>query len=147
MPYDDKAKMRQWYLRNRVKVLAQTKARRDADPEKYRALSRAYARANKEEARWRNLFYNFGRMGFTKEWYQEKLLAQGNTCAICKKAAKLFVDHCRKTDKLRALLCHHCNSGIGLLRESPDIMRSAIEYVTRHAPEAGASYTFEPDEA
>ncbi|MBK7864329.1 MAG: hypothetical protein IPJ65_38165 [Archangiaceae bacterium] len=88
MPYDDKAKMRQWYLRNRVKVLAQTKARRD----KKRGIQL-----------WG---------GFTKEWYQEKLLAQGNTCAICKKAAKLFVDHCRKTDKLRALLCHHCNSGI-----------------------------------
>jgi|SRR5690349_5910748 len=44
---------------------------------------------------------------------------------------KLVVDHCHQTKVIRGLLCHHCNSAIGHLRESPAIIRAALAYVER----------------
>lgn len=32
---------------------------------------------------------------------------------------------------VRGLLCHHCNIGVGVFRDKPDLMRAAIEYITR----------------
>ncbi|AZS07974.1 endonuclease VII [Gordonia phage Kabocha] len=57
---------------------------------------------------------------------------QRNRCAICKRRRKLFVDHDHKTGKVRGLLCHHCNTGIGMLEDSPVYMRRAITYVKKH---------------
>jgi len=59
--------------------------------------------------------------------------AQGGRCAICHQPPKtvrgLHVDHCHKTNRVRGLLCHGCNTGIGALREVPDVLLSAIKYL------------------
>jgi hypothetical protein len=60
------------------------------------------------------------------------LFAQQNgVCAICREASDrgLYVDHCHRTGRVRALLCHHCNSAIGFLRESPLLARAAAMYL------------------
>ena len=64
---------------------------------------------------------------------------QGGTCMICNKAGDirkkdsrpiaLAVDHNHETGKIRGLLCLNCNSGIGKLGDSTDILRKAIEYL------------------
>ncbi len=43
--------------------------------------------------------------------------------------AKLMVDHDHTTGEVRGLLCHNCNRAIGLLREDPERLRRAIEYL------------------
>jgi hypothetical protein len=43
------------------------------------------------------------------------------------------VDHDHVTGRVRALLCNLCNAGIGHLRDDPQIMQAAIEYVRFHA--------------
>jgi len=55
--------------------------------------------------------------GITVEQYNQMLLAQNNTCKICKNTCKsgknLAVDHCHTTGKVRGLLCATCNVNLG----------------------------------
>jgi hypothetical protein len=44
------------------------------------------------------------------------------------------VDHDEETNKVRGLLCRHCNQGIGLLRHSQDNLRRAVAYLEKHHP-------------
>ena len=75
----------------------------------------------------------------SRERYAEMKAAQGGRCAICgaeksarKGAEALCVDHDHATGNIRALLCHQCNSGIGMLAEDMDRMYRAAEYVASH---------------
>lgn len=52
-------------------------------------------------------------------------------CTICKTEGKLHVDHDHSTGLTRGLLCHSCNVGLGHMRDSPDILRSAIAYLKK----------------
>jgi hypothetical protein len=80
--------------------------------------------------------------GITLEKYNKMLLEQNGCCAICKKHADevknkrmilpLFIDHDHKTNKVRALLCLHCNSAIGFLREDVNVAVKIINYLKEH---------------
>ena len=59
--------------------------------------------------------------------------AQGR-CEICGKVMKEYVvDHCHVTSRIRGLLCRSCNTGLGLFKDSPEVLAAAIEYVTTKA--------------
>lgn len=79
------------------------------------------------------------RYGLTPDDFDSMLAAQGGRCAICQsspsKTRRLAVDHDHKTGKIRQLLCDNCNRGIGHLKDSVLILRSAIEYIERHSKE------------
>lgn len=60
------------------------------------------------------------------------LIQQNYQCCICKKVKKLVIDHCHQTSKVRSLLCHHCNAGIGMLFEDCNILLNAIDYIRIH---------------
>lgn len=55
--------------------------------------------------------------------------AQGDACAICGCEGPLVVDHCHDSLAVRGLLCGRCNSGIGMLQNSPTVMRAAADYI------------------
>lgn len=68
---------------------------------------------------------------------------QGSACHLCgKKAERLYIDHdhrhcageksCGSWSCLRALLCRECNSGIGLMRDNPELLRAAADYIEAH---------------
>jgi hypothetical protein len=65
--------------------------------------------------------------------YESLLHAQGGACAICgtrSPGAKSFsADHDHTTGQVRGLLCLKCNTGIGLLQDSPAILEAALEYL------------------
>lgn len=44
-------------------------------------------------------------------------------------ASGLRVDHCHDTGKVRGLLCVTCNAGIGYLKDSPQLLRKAVDYL------------------
>jgi hypothetical protein len=71
--------------------------------------------------------------GITPEEFLEMYNNQEGKCAICKEYPKtlrgLHVDHCHTTMKVRGLLCHGCNTGIGALRENLNVFRNAIAYL------------------
>lgn len=54
-------------------------------------------------------------------------------CEICGSLSPLEIDHCHTTNNLRGKLCHTCNTGIGLLRDNPKILESAILYLRRYS--------------
>lgn len=78
------------------------------------------------------------------EQFQAILEAQNYGCAICGDEGQLVVDHdhnCCPSSKgqertcgkcIRQLLCHRCNQAIGLLREDPFIIESALAYIAKH---------------
>jgi hypothetical protein len=72
------------------------------------------------------------RYGLTIDQYRVLLDRQGGKCAICggnENGRRFAVDHCHDTGRIRGLLCMKCNTGIGKLRDSVDLLRKAIAYL------------------
>lgn len=79
--------------------------------------------------------------GITVEDRDRMLDLQGGLCAICggrpngnpnKKGARLHVDHCHTTNKIRGLLCYSCNTLLGIAKDSPERLEAAAEYLRKH---------------
>lgn len=111
---------RDYYARNRDKVLAS---------------ARAYILANPDAHRRVMLRTNFG---ITLEQYNEMFERQGGVCAICKKpetwlyrdkVRALAVDHDHETGRVRGLLCGNCNRAIGQMLDDPERLRRAADYL------------------
>jgi hypothetical protein len=65
----------------------------------------------------------------------ERLLAdQGGGCLVCLRpdAPRWDVDHDHFTGEVRGVLCHGCNTAIGILRDDPSVLRRAADYIERH---------------
>ena len=76
--------------------------------------------------------------GISLGQYQSMFQAQNGACCICgtsnpkghgSKNSRFSVDHCHRTGKVRGLLCHHCNIGIGAFGDDPAKLNKAIEYL------------------
>lgn len=81
------------------------------------------------------------RYGITLDQYNAMVDQQGGLCAICGKPEtrlhlgklkRLATDHCHERKKVRALLCHQCNTGIGSFGDDPARLRAAADYLERH---------------
>lgn len=85
------------------------------------------------------------RVGITLETYDEMFASQGGLCAICNqpetrrhKNGELFrlaVDHCHKTDEVRALLCGRCNTMLGQIEAAQSVkglLDAMLNYLVRH---------------
>lgn len=70
----------------------------------------------------------------TVDEYQTIFELQSGKCAICKQASNkvLVVDHDHETGKVRALLCGTCNSGLGMFKDSPELLDQAARYLWLH---------------
>lgn len=76
--------------------------------------------------------------GFGLDVFEEKLASQGNRCAICRSdevrgSGDWHVDHCHQSGRVRQILCSPCNSGLGMFRDDPMILRAAAGYLEAHA--------------
>lgn len=72
--------------------------------------------------------------GITIEQFDEMLLAQNNLCAICQEEfiQTPYVDHNHDTGQVRELLCNGCNAAIGHMRENPQYLIAAANYIIKH---------------
>lgn len=75
--------------------------------------------------------------GLTVEAYNDLLVSQHGVCAICggqpPRGRSFHVDHDHTTGAVRGLLCATCNTGIGGLKDSVDLLRKAADYLIRAA--------------
>ena len=84
--------------------------------------------------------------GITEDHYLAMIDDQWGCCAICGTPDEtigqhLCVDHDHKTGAVRGLLCSNCNKGIGLLKDDPKVLESAIRYLTKQSEEARRNNT------
>jgi hypothetical protein len=89
--------------------------------------------------------------GINLKDYQSKLISQNHSCAICNipleeylsqinknrkcKRTTFNIDHCHKTKNVRGLLCHKCNTLLGMAKDSIIILNEAIVYLRKHGHE------------
>jgi len=87
------------------------------------------------------------RYGITAEQYDKMIDDQEGVCAICKvntqggrgPNSRLAVDHNHDTGAVRGLLCGMCNQGIGMFKENPETMITAIEYLKSYESSQSSS--------
>jgi len=148
-----RAYFRKWYRRNlkRCRRYARLQRRRQRKDAAVREKASAY---NKKRW-WTNVKENRKRVrAYIKQWrkkhpvkaralahrflyglerceYLKILKSQKKRCAICKKRFKKtpHVDHCHRSKKIRGLLCGPCNIGLGMMKHSKRILKSAIRYL------------------
>ncbi len=124
MPYADPAQKqahsRRYHIEHREKKLATAKA---------------WVRANPERQKFHQWKHYLGKKyGVTPEDYAALMVAQDGRCAICLTSDpspwdQLSVDHDHKTGRVRGLLCMKCNSCLGYVQDSPDLLRKAVRYL------------------
>lgn len=104
---------------------------REANPERRKNSYKSWASRNPELIR----NYTVKRYGITSADYQIMFDSQNGKCYICgntEENKRLAVDHCHDSNKIRKLLCSHCNQGLGHFRDNEDLMFKAIEYIKCH---------------
>jgi hypothetical protein len=73
--------------------------------------------------------------GITVDEFNTLFEHQGGKCAVCGYSdmtqKKMFphVDHDHETGKVRGLLCSNCNMAIGKMKDSPELLLKAAEYI------------------
>lgn len=108
-------KRKEWYLKNRKRILKKVHEYRLNNPDniKNSILMHTY--------------------GITLINFNEILKLQHGRCRICnyifKNSKSTHVDHNHITGNVRGLLCSDCNTGLGKLKDNPDILQSAINYL------------------
>lgn len=76
--------------------------------------------------------------GWSPEDYEKAWCIQDGKCAICgcilnsSRYTKASADHDHKTGKIRGILCMNCNTALGLMKDSPYRLESAIRYLEEH---------------
>lgn len=110
----------QWRKDNTVKLQATNKRCRERKLAQYQASSRRYV---------------LSQYGMTPNDFDTLKAIQNNSCAICGvlepggKDHKFHIDHNHETLNIRGLLCHHCNKGLGQLKDCVEILEKAITYL------------------
>lgn len=69
----------------------------------------------------------------TPESYTEAFRACEGKCEICgrKQRKKLAIDHNHTTKEFRGLLCTSCNVGIGMFKDSQELLELAKQYIKK----------------
>lgn len=80
------------------------------------------------------------KFGLDRAAWSALFVSQGNACAICRSTEtkpgrgghpQWHTDHDHATGKVRGILCHSCNTGIGLLRDDAGLLEAAAAYLRR----------------
>jgi hypothetical protein len=104
------------------------------------AISAEYRRTHPKEYRAgiRNSTLR-AKYGIDSAGFERMAAAQDRKCKICSvelvftglnQKARAVVDHCHNTGRVRGVLCHRCNLGLGCFNDSPVLLQLAKEYLT-----------------
>ena len=117
----------EFYLRNKISMVRHSTCKE---------CDRKRVKENHNPAAYRNAELQ-RRYGITHQDYEVMLEEQNNRCAICETTDSggrhtsnyFVVDHCHTTGKVRKLLCHHCNTALGLVGDNIDTLHKMIAYL------------------
>ena len=120
-PIDD------FYLRNKTSMVRHSTCK-ECDKKRVKENHDPVAYRNAELQR---------RYGITQQDYEVMIVEQNNQCAICNatepggrhNSGYFVVDHCHTTGKVRKLLCHNCNTALGLVGDNVDTLHKMINYL------------------
>lgn len=100
---------------------------------RYRASNLASAaKYRKSHKRERFSYALKARYGISRERFDAMLISQCGLCDICLDPMESpSVDHSHESGMVRALLCQRCNAAIGMMREDPEIMDRAKNYILK----------------
>ena len=109
------------------------KAWRDANPEKWKASHERWRKAHPEKARVYQkkhaLKRRLAELGITREQRLAVFEESDGLCAICYQVPAIHLDHDHETMEVRGALCGPCNQALGLLRDDPERLRCAADYI------------------
>ena len=125
MKFNNKEYHRQYYLKNKEKILAR---------------SREHYRKNKQKINERNRLYRKSKHGriillakkFSVSYNEALRLLNIQRCEICGSGEVMATDHCHICNKVRGRLCYRCNRAIGALGDTVDLLEKAVEYLKTH---------------
>lgn len=133
---------KKWRHEHKQIVNERVKQDRLINPEKYRAWDNNTRAKNIKSYRYKDVL---NKHKISAEQYNEIFVRQNNLCAICNKAetrlgrsgeiCRLSIDHCHTTNKIRGLLCHDCNTGLGKFKDDKNLLLAAITYLESHKHE------------
>lgn len=119
---DRKEYKKQWYQDNKERVDASNRLWAQKNPERTKSIRRNHKTL---------VLY-----GITESQYLERLDWQEGKCEICENKLDVgrncHLDHNHATGKIRGFLCHSCNTGIGKLKDSVELLEKAITYLRKH---------------
>lgn len=124
---DKKEYNKEWYVKNKERILARAKFLRTTNPEKNKAKckkSRDKAFA-KDKNYHRRRFYK-QRFGLSLEQVEE---IKSRGCTVCGTKESLHIDHCHETGTIRGCLCQKHNQALGLVGESAAITIKLYNYI------------------
>ena len=116
-----------FYLRNKTSMVRHSTCK-ECDKKRVKENHDPVAYRNAELQR---------RYGITQQDYEVMIAEQNNQCAICNTTEPggrhdrgyFVVDHCHTTGKVRKLLCHNCNTALGLVGDNVDTLHKMINYL------------------
>lgn len=117
--------------------------RRQIKGEHFRAREKINRR-RPEALAYQRRRYLAERYDLTPEAYQELWDAHDGKCGICGDGFPITtrdllvnghrgvdIDHCHDSKRVRGLLCHQCNIGLGSFRDNPQALMNAARYIQR----------------
>jgi hypothetical protein len=134
-PDQVRAHKRTYYLKHREWILAKARVYNQTDVAKAKRAVRYHARNDKLSLEGWSVKRE--RSGISRTKYLQLLEDQNHQCAICDQheasvsRQTLFIDHDHATGKVRGLLCHQCNSLLGLAYDSVRILTRCMKYLER----------------
>jgi hypothetical protein len=137
---------RRWRDRNREHVKEQSRLR--AKRRKHNGYMEKWRKDNRDKISATDRKRRLKKYGLSVADYERMVIAQGNCCAICARAAaqlkrknskskhhRLDIDHCHVTGKVRSLLCYNCNAILGHAKDSIAVLLKAIAYLRQNGVE------------
>lgn len=122
---------KQYYLKNKEKLLAYRKQHYLDNKEHYHERLRKWTKEN-PELRKKTILKNV--YGITTEEYNKLFEKQKGSCFGCGVHHKdlkrgLLIDHCHTTGKVRGLLCDGCNKALGCIKDNCETLYNLINYL------------------
>jgi hypothetical protein len=75
------------------------------------------------------------KLGLTVEEVEQIIKPQKcASCGVTADKARMCIDHCHETKKVRGLLCHSCNTALGLLKDNVQNILRLSQYLAQSKP-------------